>query len=65
MKHVTLKLIEGIWYAQFHDCPCVVAAFGSPFVRTPYTRKHAPDWVLIEVLLVLDNCVVSLEVPKG
>lgn len=61
MQAVTLKLRGQHWYAQFHNCPEVEKLFGSPFVKTPYTYKHDPDWVLIEVLLVLDECIITLE----
>jgi hypothetical protein len=63
MQEATLKLIEGDWYVQFHNCPNVKQMFGSPFVRTPYTDKHDPDWVLTEVLITLNECLVTLERP--
>lgn len=64
MQQVTLKLIEGDWYAQFHNCPPVKEMFGSPFVRTPFTDKHDPERVLSEVLMTLNECIVTLERPN-
>ena len=61
MQAVSLELIGDTWFAKFHDAPAVVQAFGSAYVETPYKAWHDPEWVLVEVLIVLEDCVITLE----
>lgn len=62
-RPVTLKLQGDTWVVAFPDGSEVARVFGTPHVETPYKAWHAPEWVLVEVLLVLDDCLITLERP--
>ena len=64
LRSVTLKLMNDTWVVQFHDGSPVAEVFGTPFVETPFRAWHDPEWVLVEVLLVLDDCLITLERPS-